>query len=402
VSRREGILNLNTWFSNLFSSSKELAIRHKYTLFLIFLYIIALGVRLSTWNFISGDMQISLLPWYDYIIKNGVFLSFADDFYNYTPSYLYLISTITLFRFIPPIMGIKLISIVFDFIATFFVYKIIKQKYPQGSSPYIGSIVFLFAPTVFFNSAVWGQCDIIYTTGILAVIYFCIIEKDFFAIIAFGLAISFKLQAAFIAPFLLLLFFKGKVRWWLFFLIPAIFIISLIPAWAVGRPFGELFLTYFHQADTYQNITMGAPNFYQWLDNYYYPIFVRMGLLFTTGLVVLGIYVFLVSKIRINRDVIIILVTISMLAIPFFLPKMHERYFFPADVISILYAFYFPKYFYVPIITGLTSFLTYISYLFGISFISNKLLPFAMLAMIIAVLHHLWKDYGNNKSIRAN
>jgi len=299
-------------------------------------------------------------------------------------------------------MGIKLISIAFDFLAAFFVYKIIKLKFPQGSTPFIGSMVFLFAPTVFFNSAVWGQCDIIYTTGILAVIYFCLLEKDLFTIIAFGLAISFKLQAAFAAPFLLLLFFKGKIRWWLFFLIPMIFIISLIPAWAAGAPFGELFLIYFRQASTYQNITMGAPNLYQWLDNYYYPIFVRMGLLFTTGYVVLGIYTFLESKIRLKRDVIIILVTISMLSIPFFLPKMHERYFFPADVISIIYAFYFPKYFYVPIITGLTSFLTYIAYLFGISVISNDLLPFALLTMIIVVVHHLSKDYGDNKPVRLN
>jgi len=377
-------------------------IKHKSTLFLTFLYITALGVRLSTWNIISGDMRVFFLPWYDFITKHGAFQSLAYNFYDYTPSYLYFISILTLFRFIPPIMGIKLISIVFDFLAAFFVYKIIKLKYPQGSTPFIGSLVFLFAPTVIFNSSVWGQSDIIYTTGILAVIYFCLIEKDLFAMIAFGLAISFKLQAAFIAPFLLLLFFKGRVRWWLFFLVPVIFIVSLIPAWAAGRPFGELLLIFPRQADTYHNLTMSAPNLYQWLDNYYYLVFVRMGLLLTTGLVVLGIYTFLESKIRINRDVIIILATISTLAIPFFLPKMHQRYFFPADVISILYAFYFPKYFYVPIITGLTSFLTYVAYLFEISVISNDLLPFALLAMIIVVIHHLWEDYGNNKPVRLN
>lgn len=384
-------MRLRSWCFNFFLRVKDLVVKDKSIIFLIFLYTIALGVRLSTWEIVSGDMDGALLPWYDYISNNGVINSFSDNFYNYPPSYLYFISIMTLVRFIPRVMAIKLISIIFDFLAAYFVFKIVKLKYTQRLIPHIASVVFLFAPTIFFNSAVWGQCDIIYTAGILAVVYFCSTEKYLLAFIAFGLAISFKLQAAFIAPFLLLLFLKGKVRWWLFFLVPIIFILSLIPAWAAGRPFEELFLIYLRQANTYHNITLNAPNLYQWLDNTYYSIFVRMGLLLTTGLVVLGLYAVLESKMHINRDVIVILSTISVLAIPFFLPKMHERYFFPADVLSIVYAFYFPKYYYVPIIVGLTSFMTYVSFLFGKSIISFALLPFAMLGMIIIVVHHLWK-----------
>jgi len=344
-------------------------------------------------------MQMSLLPWYEYIAEHGIFNSFSDNFYNYPPSYLYFISIITLFKFIPPVMGIKIISILFDFIAAYFVFKIVKLKYLKGPVPFIASLIFLFAPTVFFNSAVWGQCDIIYTVGILAVVYYCLTERDLLAIIAFGIAISFKLQAAFIAPFLLLLFLKGKIRWWLFFLIPAIFALTLIPAWIAGRPFEELFLIYINQANTYHKITMGAPNLYQWLDNAYYSIFVRMGLLLTTGLVVLGLYSILESKTKIDHNFIIILSTLSVLTIPFFLPKMHERYFFTADVLSIVYAFFFPKYYYVPIVIGLTSFITYVDYLFEITFISNDLLPFAIIGMIAIIVHHLIKQSKDKEII---
>jgi len=344
-------------------------------------------------------MQMSLLPWYEYIAEHGIFNSLSDNFYNYPPSYLYFISIITLFKFIPPVMGIKIISILFDFIAAYFVFKIVKLKYLKGPVPFNASLIFLFAPTVFFNSAVWGQCDIIYTVGILAVVYYCLTERDLLAIISFGIAISFKLQAAFIVPFLLLLFLKGKIRWWLFFLIPGIFALTLIPAWIAGRPFEELFLVYINQANTYNRITMGAPNLYQWLDNAYYSIFVRMGLLLTTGLVVLGLYSILESKTKIDHNFIIILSTLSVLTIPFFLPKMHERYFFTADVLSIVYAFFFPKYYYVPIVIGLTSFITYVDYLFEITFISNDLLPFAIIGMIAIIVHHLIKQSKDKEII---
>ncbi len=392
-------MSLQTKFQNLFGIIRKNVLRHKSTLFLIVIYLVALGVRMSTWEIVSGDMNNALLPWYRYIAENGRFQSFSNNFYNYTPSYLYLISIMTSFRSIPPILAIKLISIFFDFIAAYLIFKIVKLKYPQGSIPHIASAVFLFAPTVFFNSAIWGQCDIIYTTGILAVVYFCLVKKDFLAIIAFGIAISFKLQTVFIAPFLLILLVKGRVRWWLIFLVPAIYLLSLLPAWAAGRPLKDLFLIYLDQANFYHSISANAPNIYQWLDNQYYSSFVNMGMLLTLGLIILGIFAFNESKIRINRDVIIILSTLSVLIIPFFLPKMHDRYFFPADVISIVYAFYFPKYFYFPIVIGLTSFMTYIRFLFGISFINPAFLPFGILVIILLILHHLGKIYRINDTM---
>ena len=44
---------------------------------------------------------------------------------------------------------------------------------------------------------------------------------------------------------------------------------------------------------------------------------------------------------------------------------MHERYFYPADVIAIVRAFYRPRYRYVPVVVGAASTLSYIPYLLG-------------------------------------
>ena len=65
------------------------------------------------------------------------------------------------------------------------------------------------------------------------------------------------------------------------------------------------------------------------------------------------------SRAKLTADLMIKLGLVSVLFVPFFLPKMHDRYFYPADVLSIVFAFFFPEYFFVPVIIELVSFFSY-------------------------------------------
>jgi hypothetical protein len=73
---------------------------------------------------------------------------------------------------------------------------------------------------------------------------------------------------------------------------------------------------------------------------------------------------------------------------------MHQRYFFPADVLSIAYGFYYPNYFFVPLTINMVSFFSYQYFLFGIEPISTFNLALATLTMIAIVvskiLHELY------------
>jgi len=93
----------------------------------------------------------------------------------------------------------------------------------------------------------------------------------------------------------------------------------------------------------------------------------------------------LVSKSRnkLTPSILLELALISVLMIPFFLPKMHERYFYPADVISIIFAFYYPGYFFVPIIMSAISFFAYQPTLFNIQTIPLSLLALGIFILII-------------------
>jgi Gpi18-like mannosyltransferase len=73
----------------------------------------------------------------------------------------------------------------------------------------------------------------------------------------------------------------------------------------------------------------------------------------------------LLCKTGMRTNVALHLALLCVLAVPFLLPKMHERYFFLADVISIVYAFSFPRAFLIPIVMQLVSLLSYAPYLTG-------------------------------------
>jgi Gpi18-like mannosyltransferase len=111
----------------------------------------------------------------------------------------------TLLSGLPKILAIKLFAMSVDFICAFFTYKIVKLKYPVGKMANWAFLAVILSPTVIYNSSLWGQCDVIYTTGLIACVYFLSIHKQIPALMSFGLALSFKLQAMFLAPLLLTL-----------------------------------------------------------------------------------------------------------------------------------------------------------------------------------------------------
>jgi Gpi18-like mannosyltransferase len=323
--------------------------------------IFAILIRLVCVPNKSVDYKFFLARWYDFIASHGGFSALKYSFADYTPSYLYwILISATLLSGLPKILAIKLFAMTVDFVCAFFTYKIVRLKYPQGNRPIFAFLAIILSPTVIYNSALWGQCDSIYTTGLIACLYFFCIQKQIPALLSFGVALSFKLQAMFFAPLLLILWVKKRIHWYYLPLIPAVYIISIIPSWLMGRPIQELLLIYFSQANKYKQLAKGAPNLYQWIPNNFYNIVVPIGLTLTISAIFLLAYIVYKTRLEITQDRLIHLATISVLFMPYILPKMHERYFYPADILSIIFAFYFPRYFWVAIAVQMASFFSYL------------------------------------------
>jgi Gpi18-like mannosyltransferase len=365
----------------------------KLTLFLFpVLIILAVCLRFAFFAYTNDDLQSFYQVWYQYFLTHGRFASFRDAFANYTPPYLYLLSLVTWLKFLPDIFAIKLIPVVFDFLAAWLIYRLVAIKYPDNHVPWMAFFAGLFAPVVFITSAYWGQSDIIYVVFLLAFTFYILKGKPFAAMLFFSIAVSFKLQAVFIAPLVLVLALKKAIPW-KYLLLPApVYGLAVLPAWLAGRPLPDLLLIYLQQSGTYHSLSRNAPNLYAFVSDRFYDWVAPMGLIIAmVALLGLAFYIAKKRELRTPAELLKIAVLFLTLA-PFLLPKMHERYFFPAVVFSIVLAFYQPRSALVAFFFQATTLLSYLPYLRGYPVVVVQLAAIANLGIVITLLYWLFTN----------
>ncbi len=319
------------------------------------------------------------------------FSAFGTNFSTYNPPYLYLLYLILRINpDLPPVIGVKIPGLISDFICAYFVFRIVQLQYNKTVVASLAGIAVLLAPTMIVNSAYWGQADSIYTAALAACLYYLMKGKPTLAMLAYGISLAFKLQAIFLAPLLFVLFLKRIINWKQVFIIPAVLFLSLVPSWIAGRSLIELLNIYLFQSSQFESITMNAPSIYTWIPQtkQFFNLFYIPGVI--TGAVMAFFLATLLYKSRaaLTPRLLLEWMLISMMVIPFFLPKMHERYFFPADVFSIAFAFYFPQFFYVALAMNGISFLAYEPYLFNAQPIPLTVLTFGLFLLICLLVKH--------------
>jgi Gpi18-like mannosyltransferase len=88
---------------------------------------------------------------------------------------------------------------------------------------------------------------------------------------------------------------------------------------------------------------MGASTLYYYIPNTYYRLGMLVGMAVTLAATVGYVWVGVRSKVPFSRELMLIAAAASTALLPELMPKMHDRYFFPADVLSIVLAFYVPR-----------------------------------------------------------
>jgi len=336
-------------------------------------------------DFITSDFTNYTSVWYAALKEHG-FAAAGTPVSNYTPPYLYLLYlTSVAFPHLPAVMAVKIPSIAFDLVCAGLVFLIVRMRYETGLLPMWAALTVLVAPTVICNSGMWGQADSIYAGFLLACILLLMQGRGALAMMAFALALSIKFQSMFLAPALCAFWLRRLIRFWHLLLVPVVYALAMVPAWLEGRPALDLATVYTTQWVTYHSLSKQAPNLYLWMPDRLYEPIVIAGV--TLMAVIGSYYVWYVvhSRVRLDPPLILKLCLLSVLMTPFFLPKMHERFFFVADVTAIAYAFYFPRQYTVAIMISFASFFAYQPFLFQYTPVPPKVLPIVMGAALVLV-----------------
>lgn len=316
-------------------------LRDKKVFTIILISIAALLFRICMFNYESGDYSMFLSKWCEHLESNGGFNGILTVDADYNAVYLYFLA---LFTYIPIkyLYSIKILSIIFDFIMAFAAYLLAEElmKNYEKKDKYSLAVyaLVLFLPTVMINSSYWAQCDSIYVSFLLFSIYFLIKKKYNLTFILYGISLTFKLQAIFFLPVFGIIYLKNrefsifKFVW----LLVANFVLY-IPAMIIGKPLSGIIDAYTTQVGKYSYKTVfGYPNIYNLYD--IHAVYLnKPGIIFTMCLLMILMVIVLCTKGKIERDKVLELGIVTVLLVTYFLPEMHDRYGYAAEVISIIY-----------------------------------------------------------------
>jgi Gpi18-like mannosyltransferase len=351
----------------------------------------------------TTDVEWWFVPWLEHIIQHGAKASLetplqvqiegVNGFANYSPPYLYLLVLASMAsEWLSPFILVKLVAITGALFCATSVYYLIRALASPGVA-LLGAAGLLLLPSVALNGPAWGQTDMIWSALAALVVAFALRERWAAMMMVFGVAVAFKLQAIFIAPFLLYMVLSRRVSP-RYFLLPVLsYAVMMLPAWLAGRPAWGLATVYLEQAGAYHWLSMNAPNpwaFVQYTRLLSYEAGVLLGSAAAVVIaLVLGALTVRWRRLR-GGDLLLLSVMVAA-AMPYVLPKMHERYFFLADILAYALAVTRPRPWTVGVAVAiqLGSVCAYASHM--LSFTPGKYLGALLIgAALIVLAYHLW------------
>ena len=303
----------------------------------------AMLVRVLCLDHVTLDYEDFLHHWYVYFQENGGFQGIAGSVGDYNMPYLYFMAAIS-YLSVPDLYLIKLFSILWDVLLAWGCLRLVRSltRERQGSAaPLIAFGAALLLPTVVLNGAYWAQCDVIYGALAIHAAALALEGQNKTSVALMGIAFSFKLQSIFVLPLWGVLWLAGRVKFRELWMFPLSYLATILPAMVLGKPLGDILGIYVTQLGEYPRLTLNAPSVYQFIP---YGVQVDGALAGKLGIAAAGALVLALLALgfwlgdRLNRETIMAIAVVLCVGVPFFLPHMHERYFFLADVFTLCWA----------------------------------------------------------------
>ena len=382
--------------------------------------------RVSMLDFITADYNSFLSLWLSQF-REGGFEMLAKNVGDYNLIYQYFLLLIT-HTPLHDLYLIKFISVAFDYALALVMMRAAgcfggeKAKLPT-------LMLMLVYPTVLLDGACWGQCDSVYVFFIALSLYMLATNRPTRSAIALSVAFAFKLQTIFVFPVVLLGLLHKKFNWRHALAFFAAYIVTMIPALLAGRPFMDALSVYANQSmgQYYDRLTYGAPTLYMffpmmdfstgqpfkwmryipgidalgvnpYLNPDLFPDFQHAALYACIVLTLIVVIYWLMHWREITMDMMLNLAMFFAIFLPFVMPKMHERYFFVADIIAVLYAVKYSRRRFLPLLVAGASLTSYCSYLMRQVPVDQRVSAVMMFAALAIVSHDLLARMRANRA----
>ncbi len=330
------------------------------------LMLLALGARLAVFDYETYDYRDFLAHWCAFFRDNGGFRALNRQIGNYNIPYLYLLA---LFSYLPvrDLYLIKYASVVFDVLLAWAVLRLVMRFTPSPARRLASFFAALFLPTVFLNGALWGQCDSVYTALLLLGLALALEGRPRMSVVMAALAFGFKLQAVFVLPIYAVLWIRGSLKARHLMLFPLVYVLLVLPAVIAGRPFLDTIMLYFSQTGSIgSGLNYNSPSIFAlfWRipeKDQAFAASLGIGAAFVYLANMLGIA--WINRRKLSDQAVLGMALLFAIGIPFLLPHMHDRYFFAADILSLVMAFSFPLFSPAALLVQFASLLGYHAYL---------------------------------------
>lgn len=296
--------------------------------------------RVSMWDAVTQDYTYFFSYWIDQLRGEGLARTLYAPISNYPPAYNVVLWLFTLLP-VDSLTVIKLMATVFDY-ANVVLLVLLAQTLCVVRHRATGmAAAFCFGcllPLPVLNSSYWGQCDALYTTFLLASLLCLLRAQEPVAVLLCGVALCFKLQALFFLPVLLTVYCVRRSFSALWFLaLPGAVLLSGIPTALVGGSLFAGFSVYDELKDLFGSLTLNYPNIFSLTQGASYELLKQGGIL--AAMLVLGAMLawILYRRCRVKNTELVLLSVWYTLACTLFLPAMHERYAFYAELVVWVY-----------------------------------------------------------------
>ncbi|MBQ7885652.1 MAG: DUF2029 domain-containing protein [Clostridia bacterium] len=385
--------------------------------------------RVSMLDYVTADYTSFLSGWVE-AFRQGGFKLLAENVGDYNLLYQYVLLLISKSS-LHDLYLIKYVTVIFDHLLALAMMRA-AGVYGAGKAKLPVLLIMLVLPTTLLDGACWGQCDSVYAFLVVMSLYMLETDRPMRSAVFLSVAFAFKLQTIFFFPVVLLGLLHKRYDWRHAAAFFAAYVVTMIPALIAGRPFIDALSVYANQSmgQYYDRLTYNAPNLYlffpmlefassqefTWmryiegidakgLNGYLnpdlFPDLQHAALYACVVLTLIVVVYWLMHWKEITPDMTLEVALFFAIFLPFVMPKIHERYFYLADMLSILYAVKRPRRRFVPLLVVGASLMSYVPYLMRQRPIDERVLALMMLAALVTVSRDLLSGMRKNRALAA-